>query len=62
MNILYRHLYEVFKEELIRLNIGYMFDKSTLLYMNELINAIDYLKEGNPSIDEALTIIRRYER
>lgn len=62
MEILYKHLYNIFKEELLRLNIGYTFDESTLLYMNALVNAINYLEEGDPSAEDALTIIQKYER
>lgn len=59
---LYRHLYEVFMKELIKLNIGYSFDESTLSYMNDLVSAIEFLKYGNPTPSEAQTIIQRYER
>ena len=62
MDILYRKLYEVFRKELIKLNIGYEFDRSTLSYMNDLVNAIDFLNNGNPTNTEAITIILRYER
>lgn len=61
MEILYKHLYNIFKEELLRLNIGYTFDESTLLYMNALVNAINYIEEGNPSAEDALAIIQKYE-
>lgn len=62
MDILYRQLYEVFRKELIKLNIGYEFDKSTLSYMNDLINAIDFLEHGNSTYTEAIKIIQRYDR
>lgn len=62
MEILYKHLYNIFKEELLRLNIGYTFDESTLLYMSALVNAINYLEEGDPSAEDALTIIQKYEK
>lgn len=62
MEVLYRYLYEIFKEELLRLNIGYTYRAETLLYMNDLINAISYLEETNPSAEDALTIIQKYER
>ena len=62
MEILYKHLYDLFKEELVRLNIGYTFNEDTLLYMNDLVNAISYLEEGDPSAEDALTIIQKYER
>lgn len=59
---LYRHLYEVFTKELIKLNIGYSFDESALSHMNDLISAIEFLKFGNPTQSEALAIIQRYDR
>lgn len=62
MEILYKHLYNIFKEELLRANIGYTFNEATLLYMNDLVNAINYLEEGDPSAEDALTIIQKYER
>lgn len=62
METLYKHLYNIFKEELLRLNIGYSFNQETLLYINDLINAINYLEEGDPSAENALAIIQRYER
>lgn len=62
MEILYKHLYNIFKEELLKVNIGYEFNQATLLYMNTLVNAINYLEEGDPSAEDALAIIQKYER
>ena len=60
VDILYRQLYDVFRKELIKLNIGYTFDKSALSYMTEIISAIDFLENGNPTNNEAITVIQRY--
>lgn len=59
---LYKHLYLAFKDELIRLNIGYGFNKESLCYMNDLINAIDYLSFGNPSNRDAITLLKKYDK
>ena len=62
VNKLYIRLYEVFKEELIKLNIGYDFNRSTLLYMNDLVNAIEYLRFARPDQQEASKIIQKYDK
>ena len=61
MEILYNTLYRLFSNELINLNIGYVFNTKTLFTMNELVNAIDYIENGNPSNDEIIKIIQYYE-
>ena len=62
MEIIYKQLYIAFRDELLRLNIGYEFDKKALYYMNDLINALDYLKFGNPTNRDAITIIKKYDK
>ena len=62
MEIIYKQLYIAFRDELLRLNIGYEFDKKALCYMNDLINALDYLKFGNPTNRDAITIIKKYDK
>lgn len=62
MDILYKQLFEIFIKELNRLNIGYEFNISTISYMKDLINAIEFLKYGNPTYTEAIKIIQRYEK
>ena len=62
MEIIYKQLYIAFRDELLRLNIGYEFDKKVLCYMNDLINALDYLKFGNPTNRDAITIIKKYDK
>jgi hypothetical protein len=56
VEILYNTLYRLFSNELLNLNIGYEFNTKTLFTMNELVNAIDYIENGNPS-----KIIQYYE-
>lgn len=62
VEILYKQLYLAFRDELLRLNIGYAFDKNALYYMNDLINAIDYLTYGNPNSRDAVTILKKYDK
>lgn len=61
MEILYNILYRLFSNELLNLNIGYEFNDRTLSAMNELVNAIDYIENGNPSSDEIIKIMQYYE-
>lgn len=61
MEILYNTLYKLFSNELLNLNIGYEFNARTLSAMNELVNAIDYIENGNPSSDEIIKIMQYYE-
>ena len=61
MEILYNTLYRLFSNELLNLNIGYEFNTKTLFTMNELVNAIYYIENGNPSNDEIIKIIQYYE-
>ena len=57
MEILYNTLYRLFSNELLNLNIGYEFNTKTLFTMNELVNAIDYIENGNPSSEEIIKIM-----
>lgn len=61
MEILYNTLYRLFSNELLNLNIGYEFNARTLSAMNELVNTIDYIENGNPSSDEIIKIMQYYE-
>lgn len=61
MEILYNTLYRLFSNELLNLNIGYEFNARTLSAMNELVNAIDYIENGNPSSDEIIKIMQYYK-
>lgn len=60
MEVLYNLLYKIYTEELLNLNIGYSFNKSRLSLMNELINSIYYITQGNPSNDEIIKLIQYY--
>lgn len=61
MEILYNTLYRLFSNELLNLNIGCEFNTKTLFTMNELVNAIDYIENGNPSSEEIIKIMQYYE-
>ena len=61
MEILYNTLYRLFSNELLNLNIGYEFNTKTLFTMNELVNAIDYIENRNPSSEEIIKIMQYYE-
>lgn len=61
MNNIYNKLYNVYIKELHKLNIGYAMDNSTIKYMFDLINAIDYVDNGMPSTTEIYKIITYYE-
>jgi hypothetical protein len=61
VEILYNTLYRLFSNELLNLNIGYEFNTKTLFTMNELVNAIDYIENGNPSSEEIIKIMQYYE-
>lgn len=61
VEILYNTLYRLFSKELVNLNIGYNFNPNTLCTMNELINAIDYIKYGCPYSEEVIKLIQYYE-
>lgn len=41
--------------------MGYVFNRSRLNEMNDLINAIDYIKYGGPSRSEIIKILKHYE-
>lgn len=61
MKELYNVLLKIFTNELERLTIGYTYDKRTLIFLDDLINAIDYIENSSPSNDEILKIIQYYE-
>lgn len=61
MEILYNILYRWFSTELLNINIGYSINNKRLSQMTDLINAIDYITNGNPTNDEIISIIRYYE-
>lgn len=61
MESLYTILYNTYVEYLHKLNIGYEMEKIPLQHMFDLINAIDYIENGNPSITDIYKIIAQYE-
>lgn len=61
MEVLYNKLYKLFVKELINLNIGHEINKKSLYVMNELIQAIDYIENGNPTNNKIIKIIQYYE-
>ena len=61
MEVLFIKLKRLLVGELVNLTIGYSFNKKTLLAMNELVNAIDYIENGNPTNSEIVQIIQHYE-
>lgn len=61
VEVLHNKLYKLFTGELINLNIGYAFNRHTLFKMNEIINAIDYIENGNSTSTEIIKIIQYYE-
>jgi hypothetical protein len=54
-------LYKLFSLELVDLNIGYSFNSSRISKMMDLVNAIDYIKNGDPSRNDIIKILKRYE-
>lgn len=61
MERLYIKLYDIYSRELEKLNIGYSFDKASIMQMMDLINAIEYVQHSNASIKEIISILERYE-
>ena len=47
--------------ELERLKFGYTYDKQTLRFLDDLINAIDYIENGDVSRNDYFKIIQYYE-
>ncbi len=61
MEVLYKLLIKLYLKELHRLNIGYEYDEKNIIAMYDLINAIDFIKNGSPTNGEILKIIAYYE-
>lgn len=61
MDELYAILYKTYIRELHRLNIGYTLNKQNIQYMFDLINTIDYIENGDPTVTEIYKIIAYYE-
>lgn len=62
MDNLYTLLISKFNEEVSRLEIGYTFNQENLDFMNDLLNAIDYLSNASLSQNQILQIIKYYSK
>lgn len=62
MDILNNRLYQLFVLELMNLNIGYEMSKSRISNMVDIIQAIDYIQNGDPSKREIQKLINIYEK
>lgn len=61
MKELYLKLYELYILELHKLNIGYILDKEKISQMFDILNVIDYIENGDPTVTEIYKIIAYYE-
>lgn len=62
MDLLNNRLYQLFVLELMNLNIGYEMSKSRISNMVDIIQAIDYIQNGDPSKKEIQKLINIYEK
>lgn len=60
MERLYIKLYKIFSSELLNMNIGYDYDLDKLQEMLDLVQAIDYIQNGNPNKNEIIKILNYY--
>lgn len=60
MDLLNNRLYQLFVLELMNLNIGYEMSKSRISNMVDIIQAIDYIQNGDPSKKEIQKLINIY--
>ena len=60
MEKLYIKLYKLFSSELLNMNIGYDHNLGKLQEMVDLVQAIDYIQNGNPTRKEIIKIINYY--
>lgn len=60
MEKLYIKLYKIFSSELLNMNIGYDYDFDKLQEMLDLVQAIDYIQNGNPNKKEIIKILNYY--
>lgn len=61
MEQLYNIFLNVYLSELEKLKFGYTYNKSTLKFLDDLMNAIDYIENGDVSRNEYFKIIQYYE-
>lgn len=62
MDLLNNRLYQLFVLELMNLNIGYEMSKSRISNMVDIIQAIDYIQNGDASKKEIQKLINIYEK
>lgn len=62
MKSLYKLLLKLYLTEVNELSMGYDFDKKKLCAINDLIQTIDYLENGNPSSTEFFKIVQYYDQ
>lgn len=62
MDLLNNRLYQLFVLELMNLNIGYEMSKSRISNMVDIVQAIDYIQNGDPSKKEIQKLINIYEK
>ena len=60
MEKLYIKLYKLFSSELLNMNIGYDYNLDNLQKMIDLVQAIDYIQNGNSTRKEIIKIINYY--
>ena len=61
MEQLYNIFLNVYLSELEKLKFGYTYDKQTLKYLDDLMNTIDYIENGDISRNDYFKIIQYYE-
>ena len=61
MKQIFLQLYNLYIDELHRLNIGYEFNSERIQEMFDLLNTIDYIESGNPPVTDIYKIIAYYE-
>lgn len=61
MEQLYNIFLNVYLSELEKLKLGYTYDKQTLKFLDDLMNTIDYIENGDISRNDYFKIIQYYE-
>ena len=61
MEQLYNIFFYFFISELEKLKFGYTYDKPTLKFLDDLMNTIDYIENGDISRNDYFKIIQYYE-
>jgi hypothetical protein len=58
---LFNELYHLYVSELLNLNLGHGFNQDKLWRMSDLVNAIEYIRQADPSNKEIMKILEYYE-